>query len=175
MHHFFLTLVSSRHTVSAFFVSKFFICFAVRPSQRKTIFAPPLKCRSLQRGGNWWPSILNWWFGKLDSKKFYIRRNNNKVDSIETRRIVIHCVKSVQKRSFFWSVFSCIRTENGDLLRKFPYSVQTQENADQKKLRFWTLFTQWYKEKRKKYALDLLLPVNYCYFSRGAGAKSLAK
>ena len=87
----------------------------------------------------------------------------------------IHCVKSVQKRSFFWSVFSCIRTENGDLLRKFPYSVQTQENADQKKLRFWTLFTQWYKEKRKKYALDLLLPVNYCYLSRGAGAKSLVK
>ena len=29
--------------------------------------------------------------------------------------------------SFFWSVFSCIRTEYGDLLR-------TQENTDQKKL-----------------------------------------
>ena len=28
-----------------------------------------------------------------------------------------HCVKSVQIRSFFWSVFSCIRTEYGDLLR----------------------------------------------------------
>ena len=26
-----------------------------------------------------------------------------------------HCVKSVQIRSFFWSVFSCIRTEYGDL------------------------------------------------------------
>ena len=26
----------------------------------------------------------------------------------------LHCVKSVQK-SFFWSVFSCIRTEYGDL------------------------------------------------------------
>ena len=27
----------------------------------------------------------------------------------------MHCVKSVQIRSFFWSVFSCIRTEYGDL------------------------------------------------------------
>ena len=35
-----------------------------------------------------------------------------------------HCVKSVQIRSFSWSVFSCIRTEYGDLLRKSPYSVQ---------------------------------------------------
>ena len=29
-----------------------------------------------------------------------------------------HCVKSVQIRSFFWSVFSCVRTEYGDLLHK---------------------------------------------------------
>ena len=36
---------------------------------------------------------------------------------------IIHCVKSVQIRSFFWSVFSCIRTEYRDLLRKSPYSV----------------------------------------------------
>ena len=53
-----------------------------------------------------------------------------------------HCVKSVQIQSFFWSVFSCIRTEYGDLLRKSPYSVRIQENTDQKKLRIWTLFTQ---------------------------------
>ena len=30
-----------------------------------------------------------------------------------------HCVKSVQIRSFFWSAFSCIRTEYGDLRSKF--------------------------------------------------------
>ena len=53
-----------------------------------------------------------------------------------------HCVKSVQIRSFFWSVFSCIRTEYGDWRSKSPYSVQIQENADQKKFRIWTLFTQ---------------------------------
>ena len=29
-----------------------------------------------------------------------------------------HCVKSVQVRSFFWSIFSCIRTEYGDLRSK---------------------------------------------------------
>ena len=27
-----------------------------------------------------------------------------------------HCVKSVQIRKFFWSVFSCIRMEYGDLV-----------------------------------------------------------
>ena len=30
------------------------------------------------------------------------------------------------------------------LVRIFPYSVQIWENTDQKKLRIWTLFTQWY-------------------------------
>ena len=70
-----------------------------------------------------------------------------------------HCVKSFQTRNFFWFVFSCIRTEYGDLqsflwsvfscirteyedLRRiFPYSVRIQENTDQKKLRIWTFFT----------------------------------
>ena len=51
-------------------------------------------------------------------------------------------MKSVQMRGFFWSAFPCIRTGYGDKLRKSPYSVQIQENTD-KKLRIWTLFTQW--------------------------------
>ena len=50
---------------------------------------------------------------------------------------------------FFWSVFSCIPTEYGDLLRKSPYSVQIQENADQKELRVWTIFMQWFVPKTK--------------------------
>ena len=33
---------------------------------------------------------------------------------------------------FFWSVFSRIRTEYGDLLCKSEYSVQGRENTDQK-------------------------------------------
>ena len=50
-----------------------------------------------------------------------------------------HCVKSVQIRSFFWSVFSRIWTVS----RISPCSVRMRENTDQKKLRIWTLFTQW--------------------------------
>ena len=30
-----------------------------------------------------------------------------------------------------WSVFSCIRTEYGEILRISPYSVRMRENADQ--------------------------------------------
>ena len=52
-----------------------------------------------------------------------------------------HCVKSVQIRSFSWSVFSCIRTENVDLRSKSPYSVRIKKNQDQKKLSIWALFT----------------------------------
>ena len=44
---------------------------------------------------------------------------------------------------FFWSVFSYIRTEYGDLRSKSPYSVRIQKNTDQKKLHILTLFTQW--------------------------------
>ena len=41
------------------------------------------------------------------------------------KHIIIHCVKSVEIRSFFWSVFSRIQTEYGP-----------------EKARIWTLFTQ---------------------------------
>ena len=30
----------------------------------------------------------------------------------------------------FWSVFSCIRTENGEILRIYPYSLRMRENTD---------------------------------------------
>ena len=42
----------------------------------------------------------------------------------------------------FWSIFSRIRTEYGDLRSKSPYLVRKRENTDQKKLCIWTLFTQ---------------------------------
>ena len=45
------------------------------------------------------------------------------------------CVKSIQIRSFFYSLFSCIRTEYRQLRSKSAYSVRIQENTDQKKLR----------------------------------------
>ena len=53
----------------------------------------------------------------------------------------VHCVKSVQIRSFFWSVFSRIRTEYGEILRIWtlriwtPYSVYTDILWT---LRIWT-------------------------------------
>ena len=43
---------------------------------------------------------------------------------------------------FFWSVFSFIRTQHRDFRRKSPYSIQMQENTNQKTLRIWTHFTQ---------------------------------
>ena len=39
-----------------------------------------------------------------------------------------HCEKSVQIRSYFWYVFSCIRTEYGEIRRDIsPYSVRERE------------------------------------------------
>ena len=72
--------------------------------------------------------------------------NNLFRDVFQTSRVIdlirYHCVKSVQIRSFYWSLISRIRTKNGEILRISPYSVQMQEIADQKKLRIWTHFTQ---------------------------------
>ena len=51
-----------------------------------------------------------------------------------------HCIKSAQIRSFFWSVFSCIRTDYGDLLRKSSYSVRIQENMALKKIPYSVTF-----------------------------------
>ena len=54
-----------------------------------------------------------------------------------------HCVKSVQIQSFFWSVFSCILSEYGEILRITSYSVRMRQNMDRKKLCVRPLFTQW--------------------------------
>ena len=53
------------------------------------------------------------------------------------------CMKSVQMRTFFWSLFSSIRTEYAHLRNTSPFSVQIQENTDHKKLHIRTLFTHW--------------------------------
>ena len=52
-------------------------------------------------------------------------------------RVQLHCVKSVQIRSFFWSIFSRSRAEYVDLLRRSPYSARVRENTAPKKLRIW--------------------------------------
>ena len=52
----------------------------------------------------------------------------------------IYCVKSVQIRSFFRSVFSRIRTVYGEILRISPYSIRMRENMDQKKIPYLDTF-----------------------------------
>ena len=44
----------------------------------------------------------------------------------------LHCVKCVQIRSFFWSVFSRIRNQYGEILCISPYSVRMRKNTNQK-------------------------------------------
>ena len=53
MHHFFLSITSSTHIVSAFLVPKFFICFTIKPLQTKTI-SPSLRTMN---SSNWWELI----------------------------------------------------------------------------------------------------------------------
>ena len=45
---------------------------------------------------------------------------------------ILHKRSYVQIRSYFWSVFSCIRTEYGEILHISPYSVRIKENTDLK-------------------------------------------
>ena len=58
------------------------------------------------------------------------------------------CMKSVQIQSFFWSVFSRIRTKYGDLLRNFSHSDRNYSltvlkvNGDIHKVQFKTYFLQ---------------------------------
>ena len=79
----------------------------------------------------------------VDSNIFNLWKFSFIYKNISTDLSDTHCVKYVQIRSFFWSVFSWIRTEYGDIGSTSPYSVRMRENTDQKKLRIWTLFTQW--------------------------------
>ena len=61
------------------------------------------------------------------------------------RVVHFHCVKSVQIRSFFWSVFSRVRTECREILRiSLSLLIQSEYGKirTRKKLRIWTLFMQ---------------------------------
>ena len=63
--------------------------------------------------------------------------------SFHCSRHVTHCVESVQIRYVFWSVFSRIRTEYGDLLRKSCIQSKYGKTWTWKKLCIWTFFMQW--------------------------------
>ena len=70
---------------------------------------------------------------KKPSSEIYLKKMKKALSFVIFRYLnylkllVVHCVKIVQIWNFFWSVFSCIRTEYGDLMRKSPYSVRIQE------------------------------------------------
>ena len=81
--------------------------------------------------------ILGWFYRSL----LNLREQLEKVLWFLKCSNTCHCVKGDQIRSFSWSVFSCILTQHGNLQSNYPYSVQMQENTDQKKLHIWTLFT----------------------------------
>ena len=84
-------------------------------------------------------------------------------------RLVSHCVKSVQIRSFFWSVFSRIRNEYREIRSISLYSVRMPENTDQKKLRIWTLFTQWVRSIKvlfDKKKCNLLIVYSFSSFGQ---------
>ena len=72
----------------------------------------------------------------------------------------MHCVKSVQVWSFFWSVFSCIQTEYGDLRRNSVFGHFSRSDVEDKnywkilKQRCWPLaFTVLKNEKRSRTSL----------------------
>ena len=71
-----------------------------------------------------------------------IRRQNFQGIISALTHLFLHCVKSVQIRSFFWSLYSHIRTEYEEIFCTFTYSVRMRENTGQKKFRIWTLFMQ---------------------------------
>ena len=62
----------------------------------------------------------------------YDKKNYSKKNKKTILALISHCVKSVQISRIFWFLFSRIRTEYGDFLRKSPYSVRMRENKDEK-------------------------------------------
>ena len=56
---------------------------------------------------------------------------------------VNHCVKSVQTRSFFWSVFSCIRTRKNSVFGHFSCSERLTRWKEQMYL--WLSFSQHFR------------------------------
>ena len=90
-------------------------------------------------------SVTKWLNGPKQKKIRGIKRETGLILCKFWKLLDKQCVKSVQIRSNFWSVFSRIWTEYGEIRSFSPYSVRMRENTDQKLLRIWMLFTQWKK------------------------------
>ena len=123
------------HWLNSFSYSDFHIRFGVHTNPTcllsKTLYDTNIKHTSKTR------IIKNEWFF------IFFLLTISKINSVNAQIYSQwHCLECVQTRSFFWSVFSPIWTEYGEILRIYPHSVRMRENMDQKKLRIWALFTQ---------------------------------
>ena len=63
----------------------------------------------------------------LISKQIQIKDKSETIKRSKNQTL-IHCLKSVHIRNFL-CVFFRVRTEYGDLLSKYPYSVRMRENT----------------------------------------------
>ena len=65
-----------------------------------------------------------------------------------------------------WPVFSCIRTEYGEIQSISLYSVHIRENTDHKKLCNWTLFThwKWFFDFQNNWTLKFKFEVHFSFF-----------
>ena len=79
-------------------------------------------------------------------------------------QIVVHTLREKCPKiwSFFYFVFSRIRTEYGETRSISPYSVRMREN----KLRIWTLFTQSHSSKLHWIKAFLLISLSHSKLSR---------
>ena len=80
---------------------------------------------------NFSPPIMKGFFDLKNTPYGLQSKQLSKLSETSTSRYGTHCVKSAQIRSYFWSVFSRIWTEYGEIQSISPCSVQMRENEDQ--------------------------------------------
>ena len=85
-----------------------------------------------------------WLLLSISNDKFFMDWIRESINFKLNIPVCSHCVKNVKIRSLFWSIFSRIWTEYGEIRSISPYSVQMRENTDQQKLCIWTFFTRWH-------------------------------
>ena len=73
----------------------------------------------------------------------------------------IHCVKSVQIQSFFWSVFSHIRTEYGEILQSKCGKIQTRKNSIFGHFSRSNCLTEEHSEHTQTSEIDLFVKKSY--------------
>ena len=76
-------------------------------------------------------------------KSFSLSKHNQKGKEIAFIKEIFREIKNPWIIPTGWSTAWKVSKYEVFLVRVFLYSVRIQENTDQKKLRIWTLFTQW--------------------------------